>query len=33
METNQFKWPIRNSSLGNSQLGMFVCEDKGSDIA
>lgn len=25
--------PIRSSGLGNSQLGLFVCEDKGSDIA
>lgn len=35
MEANQkeAEWPIRNSSLGNSQLGLFVCEDKGSDIA
>jgi len=35
MEANQkeAEWPIRDSSLGNSQLGLFVFEDKGSDIA
>lgn len=27
------EWPIRNSGLGNSQLGLFVREDKASDIA
>lgn len=35
METNQksAEWPIINSRLRNSQLGLFVREDKGSDIA